>query len=175
MSKCLKFNNAATSKTLLLYLFIFCFYPVIVLTAVLKNNVDLNGFLYIFCNFIKLFLVQYYSLVCSVRPPLDRSIIFGSVQSELPVTTASVQWSFSNLKVIKTQFRNRCGERRFSDLLLFIERNITTDHNEVININKLMAKRILLWCHQSNSWKQLIVKMLIVPCFYYRCVWEINI
>ena len=63
----------------------------------------------------------------------------------IPVTTASVERSFSKLKLIKTQLRNRCGESRLSDLLLLsIERDIPIDYNEVIDIYKHMAKRRIL-------------------------------
>ncbi|KAK0138848.1 hypothetical protein N1851_024607 [Merluccius polli] len=43
----------------------------------------------------------------------------------IPVTMASVERSFSKLKLIKTVLRNRCGEKRLSDLMLLsIEREI---------------------------------------------------
>ena len=48
-----------------------------------------------------------YSLIRSVTPPLDCSIVFGSLQSKLTVTPASVEQSLSKLKLIKTQLRNR--------------------------------------------------------------------
>ena len=63
----------------------------------------------------------------------------------IPVTTASVERSFSKLKLIKTVLRNRCGEKRLSDLMLLsIEGDISIDQNKVIDIYKQMAKRRIL-------------------------------
>lgn len=63
----------------------------------------------------------------------------------IPVTTASVERSFSKLKLIKTELRNRCGQKRLSDLMLIsIERDIPIDNNEVIDIYKQMQKRRIL-------------------------------
>lgn len=84
-------------------------------------------------------MVQYYSLVCSATPALDCFIMFGSVQSKLPVTTASVEQSFSKLKLIKTQLRNRCGEGRLSDLLLL----------PIKGTSRLIITRSLTF---TNSW-----------------------
>lgn len=60
----------------------------------------------------------------------------------IPMTTASLEQSFSKLNLIKTVLRNRCGEKRLSDLMLLsIERDIPIDQNKVIDIYKQMAKR----------------------------------
>lgn len=57
------------------------------------------------------------------------------------MTTASVEWSYSKLKLIKTVLRNQCGEKRLSDLMLLsIERDIPIDQNKVIDIYKQIAK-----------------------------------
>ena len=67
------------------------------------------------------------------------------IYATLPVTTASVERSFSKLKIIKTKLRSLCGEERLSDLLLLaIERDIEVNHSEVINIFKDMAPRRML-------------------------------
>ena len=76
---------------------------------------------------------------------LHGSVVFGSVQSELLVMTASVEQSFSKLKLIKTQLTSRCGEGRLSEPLLT---SIEREGREAINIYKVMAKRILLLFHQ---------------------------
>ena len=63
----------------------------------------------------------------------------------LPVTTASVERSFSKLKLIKNRLRSLCGEERlFVVMLLSIEKDIPIDNEEVINIFKLIANRRLL-------------------------------
>ena len=60
----------------------------------------------------------------------------------IPVSTATVERSFSKLKLIKTTLRSLCTEERLSDLLLLaIEKDIPMDHNEVINIYENMAPR----------------------------------
>ena len=67
------------------------------------------------------------------------------IDETLPVTTASVERSFSKLKIIKTKLRSLCGEERLSDLLLLaIEKYIKINHSEVINIFKDMAPRRML-------------------------------
>lgn len=67
------------------------------------------------------------------------------VYATLPVSTATVERSFSKLRLIKNQLRSLCSEERLSDLLLIaIERDIPVDHSEVINIFKHMAHRRLL-------------------------------
>ena len=77
--------------------------------------------------------------VASVFPSLTMLL---KTYATIPVTTASVERSFSKLKLIKTVLRNKCGEKRLSDLMLLsIERDIPIDHNKVIDIYKQMAKR----------------------------------
>lgn len=67
------------------------------------------------------------------------------IYATLPVTTASVERSFSKLKIIKSKLRSLCGEERLSDLLLLaIEKDIGINHSEVINIFKDMAPRRML-------------------------------
>lgn len=63
----------------------------------------------------------------------------------LPVSTATVERSFSKLKIIKSKLRSLCREEKLSDLLLLaIERDIQVSHSEVINIFKDMATRWIL-------------------------------
>lgn len=63
----------------------------------------------------------------------------------LPVSTATVERSFSKLKIIKNKLRSLCREDRLSDLLLLaIERDIQVSRSEVIRIFKDMAPRRML-------------------------------
>ena len=67
------------------------------------------------------------------------------IYATLPVTTASVEGSFSKLKMIKIKRRCLCGEERLSDLLLLaIKKDIQINHGEVIRIFKDMAPRRML-------------------------------
>ncbi|KAL4008385.1 hypothetical protein ACER0C_002237 [Sarotherodon galilaeus] len=67
------------------------------------------------------------------------------IYATLPVTTATVERSFSKLKIIKNKLRSLCGEERLSDLLLLaIEKDVEINYNEVINIYKDMAPRRML-------------------------------
>ena len=67
------------------------------------------------------------------------------IYATLPVTTASVERSFSKLKIIKNRLRSLCGEERLSDLLLLaIEQDIEINHSEVIQIFQDMAPRRML-------------------------------
>lgn len=53
------------------------------------------------------------------------------IHATLPVSTATVEHSFSRLKLVKSRLRSLCGQERLSDLLLFgIERDIPTDKVE---------------------------------------------
>ncbi|KAJ4944109.1 hypothetical protein JOQ06_012654 [Pogonophryne albipinna] len=63
----------------------------------------------------------------------------------IPVSTATVERSFSKLKLVKDTLRSQCTEERLSDLLLLaIEKDIPVIHSEVINIYRDMAPRRLL-------------------------------
>lgn len=63
----------------------------------------------------------------------------------IPVSTATVERSFSKLKLVKDTLRSQCTEERVSDfLLLAIEKDIPVIHSEVINIYRDMAPRRLL-------------------------------
>lgn len=63
----------------------------------------------------------------------------------LPVSTATVERSFSKLKLVKTKLRSLCKEERLSDLLLLaIEKDIPINDNDVIDIFRDMANRKLL-------------------------------
>lgn len=63
----------------------------------------------------------------------------------IPMSTATVERSFSKLKLVKDTLRSLCTEERLSDLLLLaIEKDITVNHSEVINIYRDMAPRRLL-------------------------------
>ncbi|KAK1880382.1 Zinc finger MYM-type protein 1 [Dissostichus eleginoides] len=67
------------------------------------------------------------------------------IYATLPVTTASVERTFSKLKIIKNQLRSLCGQKRLSDLLpIAIETDIQIKHSEVIRIFKDMAPRRML-------------------------------
>lgn len=62
----------------------------------------------------------------------------------IPVSTATVERSFSKLKLVKDTLRSLCTEERLSDLLLLaIEKDIPVNHSEVINIYRDMAPRRL--------------------------------
>lgn len=62
----------------------------------------------------------------------------------LPVSTVTVERSFSKLKLIKDTLRSLCTEERLSDLLLLaIEKDIPVNHSEVIIIYWDMAPRRL--------------------------------
>lgn len=61
----------------------------------------------------------------------NANIIFPTVfklikiYSTLPVSTATVERSFSKMKLVKSRLRNQCGQERLSDLLLLaIEKDI---------------------------------------------------
>ncbi|XP_051797021.1 zinc finger MYM-type protein 1-like [Acanthochromis polyacanthus] len=63
----------------------------------------------------------------------------------LPVSTATVERSFSKLKLVKTKLRTLCTEERLSELLLLaIEKDIPINHSEVIDIFQGMGNRKLL-------------------------------
>ena len=63
--------------------------------------------------------------------------IMYKIYATLPVTAATVERSFSKLKLVKHQLRRLCEEERLSDLVLFsIEKDIPVDNEEVINIFK---------------------------------------
>ncbi len=53
----------------------------------------------------------------------------------LPVPTATVERSFSKLKLVKSRLRDVCGQERLLDLLLLaVEREMPIDNNEVLKI-----------------------------------------
>lgn len=57
------------------------------------------------------------------------------IYATLPVSTATVERSFSKLKLVKTRLRNQCGQERLSDLLLLaIEKDIEINKHEVLKI-----------------------------------------
>uniref|UniRef100_A0A096LZI1 HAT C-terminal dimerisation domain-containing protein n=1 Tax=Poecilia formosa TaxID=48698 RepID=A0A096LZI1_POEFO len=63
----------------------------------------------------------------------------------LPVSTATVERSFSKLKLVKTKLHSLCKEDRLSDLLLLaIEKDVPIIHSEVIDIFRDMTNRKLL-------------------------------
>ena len=69
------------------------------------------------------------------------------IYATLPVSTATVERSFSKLKLVKTRLRNQCGQEQLSDLLLLsIEKDIPIDKEEVLKIFIEMAptRRLLL-------------------------------
>lgn len=69
------------------------------------------------------------------------------IYATLPVSTATVERSFSKLKLVKSRLRNQCGQERLSDLLLLaIEEDIGIDKKEVLKIFVEMApnRRLLL-------------------------------
>ena len=52
----------------------------------------------------------------------------------LPVTTASAERSFSRLKLLKTEIRNRCGQERTSELaMMMMHRNIKLNYNNIVD------------------------------------------
>ncbi len=57
------------------------------------------------------------------------------IDATIPVSTATVERSFSKLKLAKDTLRSLCTEERLSDLLLLaIEKDNLVNHSEVINI-----------------------------------------
>ncbi len=65
--------------------------------------------------------------------------------AKLPVSTSTVERSFSKLKLVKSSLRSLCNEERLSDLLLLsIERDIPINREEVIQIFKKTAERRIL-------------------------------
>uniref|UniRef100_A0A8C6P238 Zinc finger MYM-type protein 1-like n=1 Tax=Nothobranchius furzeri TaxID=105023 RepID=A0A8C6P238_NOTFU len=63
----------------------------------------------------------------------------------LPVSTATVERSFSKLKLVITKLRTLCSEERLSELLLLaVEKDVTVNHGDVIDIFRDMANRKLL-------------------------------
>jgi Gpi18-like mannosyltransferase len=63
----------------------------------------------------------------------------------LPVSTATVERSFSKLKLVKTKLCTLCTEERLSELLLLaIEKDIHINLSEVIDIFQRMGNRKLL-------------------------------
>ena len=68
-----------------------------------------------------------------------------TIYATLPVTTATVERTFSKLKLVKTKLRILCSEERLSDLLLLpIEKDIKINNSEVMSIFKEMAHRRVL-------------------------------
>ncbi|XP_061909659.1 zinc finger MYM-type protein 1-like isoform X1 [Entelurus aequoreus] len=58
----------------------------------------------------------------------------------IPVSTATVERSFSKLKLVKNSLRGLCTEERLSDLLLLsTEKDVVINHNDVINIYRDMC------------------------------------
>ncbi len=78
----------------------------------------------------------------SVFPSLSELL---KIYATLPVSTSTVERSFSKLKLVKSSLRSLCNEERLSDLLLLsIERDIPINREEVIHIFRKTAERILL-------------------------------
>ncbi|XP_064101730.1 zinc finger MYM-type protein 1-like [Macrobrachium nipponense] len=68
-----------------------------------------------------------------------------TIYATLPITTATVERTFSKLKLVKTKLRSLSSEERLSDLLLLaVEKDITINNSEVISIFKEMAHRRVL-------------------------------
>lgn len=66
------------------------------------------------------------------------------IYATIPVSTATLERSFSKLKLVKDTLRRLCTEERLSDLLLLaIEKDIPANHIELINIYSDMAPRRL--------------------------------
>ncbi|KAJ8967093.1 hypothetical protein NQ314_003105 [Rhamnusium bicolor] len=62
----------------------------------------------------------------------------------LPVSTASVERTFSSMKRLKTYLRNKTGEDRLTSLaLLSIHRNLKIDYDVVLNMFATKSKRRL--------------------------------
>ena len=84
--------------------------------------------------------------VLSVVKENDAHLVFPNmfeqlkVYGMLPVSTATVERSFSKLKLVKTKLRSLCKEERLSDLLLLaIEKDVPINHNDVIDIYRDMV------------------------------------
>ncbi|XP_064120755.1 zinc finger MYM-type protein 1-like [Macrobrachium nipponense] len=68
-----------------------------------------------------------------------------TIYATQPVTTATVERTFSKLKLVKTKLRSLSSEERLSDLLLLaVEKDITINNSEVISIFKEMGHRRVL-------------------------------
>lgn len=61
----------------------------------------------------------------------------------MPVTTATVERSFSTLRRLKTYLQNTMGEKRVTALALInINSSINIDVNEVLTIFKQKSRRV---------------------------------
>ena len=67
-----------------------------------------------------------------------------TIYATLLVTTATVERTFSKLKLVKTKLHNLCSERLSDLLLLAIEKDIKINNSEVMSIFKEMAHRRVL-------------------------------
>lgn len=63
----------------------------------------------------------------------------------LPVSTATVEKTFSSMKRVKTYLRNKMGDQRLSDLaLLTIHWHLTPNVDSVLDVMSTKPRRILL-------------------------------
>lgn len=88
------------------------------------------------------------SSILSVVKENNAHLVFPNITQLLktygtpPVSTPTVERSFSKLKLVKTKLRSLCKEERLSDLLLLaIEKDIPINDNDVINIFRDMSNR----------------------------------
>ena len=68
----------------------------------------------------------------------------------LPVSTASVEQSFSQMKMIKVRLRNRIGESSLNHLMLIVIESVNHLTNSVI-----MNLTVLLYCKCVHGMKNL--------------------
>ena len=62
------------------------------------------------------------------------------IYGTLPVSTATVEYTFLKLKLVKTKLHSLCKEERLSELLLLaIEKDVPINHSDIIDIEATAA------------------------------------
>ena len=91
----------------------------------------------------------------------------------LPIGTASVERSFSQMKLIKTRLRNSLGELSLSRLMkIAIESPETlfgSDVEEVVTIWNKKGRIILLTCSQS-LYMYIYIRIILLLLYMYYCI-----
>ena len=82
---------------------------------------------------------------CALFPNLLSKI--GAICLSIPVTTASVERSFSQMKLIKTCLRSSLNDKSLSNLMkiaLESPDELTDSHLEVVDVWKRKSRRIVV-------------------------------
>jgi hypothetical protein len=78
---------------------------------------------------------------CDEFFPIIKTLLY--LYTTIPVTTASVERSFSSLRRLKNYLRSTMGQERLNDLVVLnIHKNIPINIDEVINIFSRSSRRI---------------------------------